>query len=85
LEEIKDIRDELNILKSIFEEQKSLLEKLSALIAGSEPLGTHIPIKDPVLNYYQEQSNIEMKIEKVQKMDRDARTVYDSVSRNTEL
>jgi hypothetical protein len=34
LEEIKDIRDELNILKSIFEDQKDLLQKLFSLIAG---------------------------------------------------
>jgi hypothetical protein len=83
LEETKDIRDELNILRSIFEEQKDLLQKLFSFIAGSESApstGQLSPEKDPVLNYYQERSKIDSKIEKIHKMDKDAKTVYDSVS-----
>lgn len=68
LEQVKDIRDELNILKSICEDQKNLVQKLFSLIA-----------KDPVLNYYHQRSDIQLRIERIEKMDMDARITYDAV------
>jgi hypothetical protein len=56
LEEVKDIRDELNILKSIFEDQRALLGKLFSLVAGPHSAGENTTENDPILNYYQERS-----------------------------
>lgn len=81
LEEVKDIRDELNILNSICQEQKDLLQRLFGLIARPRPAAEQIEIaKDPVLNYYQERSDIHLRIERIRKMQMDATTTYDAVS-----
>jgi hypothetical protein len=79
LEEVKDIRDELNIVKSIFEEQKALLTKLLTVITDPKLGGSGTVQSDPVLNYYQERSDINLRIEKVKKMEVDITTTYDAV------
>lgn len=84
LEEVKDIRDELNILRTIFEDQKALLNKLASLIEGPNPQGEHTTT-DPVVNYYQERCDIDLRIEKVKKMDKDAEKTYQSVLRTSSL
>lgn len=75
LEEIKDIRDELNILKSIFEDQRNLLKKLFTLVRTSTTAQTRV-----MVDYYQERSDIDLRLEKVNKMEMDAKITYDSVS-----
>lgn len=79
LEEVKDIRDELNILKSIFEDQKDVLEKLFNLVAGPRLPKEQATDENPILNYYQQRSDIDLRIEKIQKMQMDTTTTYDSV------
>lgn len=79
LEEVKDIRDELNILRSIFEDQRALLGKLLNLVAKPQPGGGKSADTDPILHYYQERSDIDLRIEKVEKMDIDATKTYNSV------
>jgi Mg2+ and Co2+ transporter CorA len=80
LEEVKDIRDELNILQSICEDQKDLLQKLSGLIAKPQGAAQQEIEKDPILNYYKERSDIDLRIDKIRKLQTDATTTYDSVS-----
>jgi hypothetical protein len=80
LEEVKDIRDELNILQSICEDQKDLLQKLSGLIARPRGAAQQEIEKDPILNYYKERSDIDLRIDKIRKLQTDATTTYDSVS-----
>jgi len=80
LEEVKDIRDELNILQSICEDQKDLLQKLSGLIARPRGAAQQGIEKDPILNYYKERSDIDLRIDKIRKLQTDATTTYDSVS-----
>jgi hypothetical protein len=86
LEEIKDIRDELNILQSICEVQKSLMQKLFSLIARPSLIAKPNRLqeqeiaRDPVLNYYHERSNIDLRLEKINKMQTDSIITYDSVS-----
>src|ERR1700761_1252943 len=66
LEEVKDISDELNILQSICEDQKDLLQKLFNLVAKPHPDSEgYRVIKEPVLNYYQDRSNIQLRIETI--------------------
>lgn len=79
LEECKDIRDELNILESILGDQKACLNKLLDVVAGRQPKDKDSVEKDPVLNYYRERSDVNMRIEKVKKMDTDTTTTYASV------
>lgn len=78
LEEIKDIRDELNILRSIFEDQRALLNKLLNLIVVPHPAAEGTK-NDPVVHYYRERSDMDLRIEKAKKMDLDAGKTYDSV------
>lgn len=80
LEEVKDIRDELNILKSIFEDQKDVLEKLFNLVAGLRLSKEQATDKNPIINYYRQRSDIDLRIEKIQKVQMDTTTTYDSVS-----
>lgn len=80
LEEVKDIRDELNILHSILEDQEALLERLSTLISQPDTMVEQKIEKDPVLNYYRERSDIKLRVEKVRKLQMDAGTAYNSVS-----
>lgn len=78
---MKDIRDELNILKSIFEDQSSLLQKLFGLIAGySPPGGRKGGDQDPIVSFYRQRSDIDLRIERAEKMQRDINAIYDSVS-----
>lgn len=79
LEEIKDIRDELNILKSIFEDQRNLLNKLFTLVRASHLEGREATQTDIIVDYYQERSDINLRLEKVHKMEMDAKITYDSV------
>ncbi|KAL1967139.1 hypothetical protein VTN77DRAFT_3430 [Rasamsonia byssochlamydoides] len=86
LEEVKDIRDELNILKSICEDQKDLLQKLFSLVAKAAPDAEREAIaKDPVLNYYHHRSDIQLRIERLEKMDMDARITYDALNHLLDL
>ncbi|CAG8971164.1 hypothetical protein HYALB_00010139 [Hymenoscyphus albidus] len=85
LEEVKDIRDELNILRSILGEQKSLLNRLLDLVAGRQVGDKKAVETDPVLNYYSERSDINMRIKKVKKMDADAATTYASINHLLDL
>ncbi|KAG4442795.1 hypothetical protein IFR05_001741 [Cadophora sp. M221] len=83
LEEVKDIRDELNILKSIFEDQSSLLQKLFGLVAGySPPGGRKGGDQDPIVSFYRQRSDINLRIERVEKMQRDINAIYDSKNAN---
>jgi hypothetical protein len=79
LEKIKDIRDELNILQSICDVQKSLMQKLFSLIAKPNRFQEQEIARDPLLNYYQERSNIDLRLEKINKMQTDSIITYDSV------
>lgn len=69
LKEIKDIRDELNILNRILEEQKSIADKLF------NPLNK-LRMNPGVQEYYAETSGLERRIQDVKKMDRDAERTY---------
>ncbi|KAH6694848.1 hypothetical protein BKA61DRAFT_256314 [Leptodontidium sp. MPI-SDFR-AT-0119] len=86
LEEVKDIRDELNILKSIFEDQSSLLQKLFGLIAGySPPGGRKGGDQDPIVSFYRQRSDIDLRIERAEKMQRDINAIYDSINHLLDL
>ncbi|KAG9239188.1 hypothetical protein BJ875DRAFT_449161 [Amylocarpus encephaloides] len=85
LEEIKDIRDELNILRSILDDQRGLLRKLWNVIVPPQPTGARTTKNDPVLHYYQERSDIDLRIEKVEKMEIDAKNTYDSINHLLDL
>ncbi|RDL39424.1 uncharacterized protein BP5553_03764 [Venustampulla echinocandica] len=85
LEEIKDIRDELNILHSILEDQEDLLQRLSTLISQPDTVAEQKIEKDPVLNYYRERSDIKLRIEKIRKLQMDAGTAYNSLNHLLDL
>ncbi|KAL1986929.1 hypothetical protein VTN96DRAFT_5346 [Rasamsonia emersonii] len=86
LEEVKDIRDELNIIKSICEDQKNLMQKLFSLVAKVAPGAEREAIaKDPVLNYYHQRSDIQLRIERIEKMDMDALITYDALNHLLDL
>lgn len=57
-----------------------MLEKLFNLVAGPRLSKEEAADKNPILNYYQQRSDIDLRIEKIQKMQMDTTTTYDSVS-----
>ncbi|KAJ5774183.1 hypothetical protein N7457_009079 [Penicillium paradoxum] len=81
LEEIKDIRDELNILERILDDQKDLTQKLFSLVGKTnlEALGTAI-LKDRVLQYYHQRAGVGLRLDKIMKMDEDAKISNDALA-----
>lgn len=73
LKEIKDIRDELNILHRILTEQRSVTDKLFSP-------SNRLKMNPDVQEYYLEQSGLERRIQDVEKMDKDAERTYTHVS-----
>lgn len=72
LKEIKDIRDEVNILQTLLGEQKSVTDKLFGHKNG-------LPLNRSTQDYYFKQSGLENRIRVVDKMDRDAETIFKHV------
>ncbi|KAI9044309.1 uncharacterized protein KD926_001540 [Aspergillus affinis] len=81
LEEIKDIRDELNILERIFDEQKDLTQKLFSLASNTnlEDLSTAIR-NDQALQYYHQRADVGLRLDRIRKMDEDAKISYDATN-----
>lgn len=73
LKEIKDIRDELNILLRILEEQKSITDELFSQ-------GNKLRMNPGIQEYYAEKSGLHRRIQDVKKMDQDAGRTYLHVS-----
>jgi hypothetical protein len=80
LQDIKEIKDELNILQNIFENQKEALDNLFGLILrdGSTAKDEEIA-KNPILNHYRERSKIDIRLERIHNMQGDASNTYDAV------
>jgi hypothetical protein len=57
-----------------------VLQKLFNLVAGPRAAGEQATDKSPILNYYYQRSDIDLRIEKITKMQKDANTTYDAVS-----
>jgi hypothetical protein len=74
LKDIKNIRDELNILLKILEDQKSITDRLF----GTEK-HKGLPLGDTVRDYYLQRSGIDNRMREVKKMDEDAGRTYDLV------
>ncbi|KAH8810868.1 hypothetical protein F5884DRAFT_261802 [Xylogone sp. PMI_703] len=85
LEEIKDIRDELSILQNICEEQQNILQKLFNLISRPPSETSQHIERDSVLSYYKGQSGIDLRIERIRKLQTDATTAYDSINHLLDL
>lgn len=92
LEEIKDILDELNMIRIVLEEQTAVWEKLTGLIAGvgGADSGGGDGERDAemsggaknsrFLTYYNDMTNLGTSTREVAKMIEDARATQDSVS-----
>ncbi|OAP61529.1 hypothetical protein AYL99_03732 [Fonsecaea erecta] len=85
LEEIKDIRDELNILRSICADQDDVLKKLFQLATVHDSEGKRDDTNDRILNYYRQRSNIDTRIARINKMQRDIGTAYDAMNHLLDL
>ncbi|KIW80447.1 hypothetical protein Z517_07063 [Fonsecaea pedrosoi CBS 271.37] len=86
LEEIKDIRDELNILRSICTDQDVVLKTLSKLATRRKySKAKGVVANDHILDYYRQRSNIETRIARIEKMQRDIRTAYDAMNHLLDL
>ncbi|KAL9119608.1 MAG: hypothetical protein Q9187_003841 [Circinaria calcarea] len=72
LKNIRDIRDELNILRKILEEQKYVIEKAFGEQGGLE-------LTKEARTYYLERSGIYSRIDAVDKMKEDAATTYEQL------
>ncbi|KAJ5723262.1 hypothetical protein N7488_001297 [Penicillium malachiteum] len=80
LEEIKDIRDELNILERILDDQDDLTQKLFNLFDIDEHESTSTRhLQDQVLQYYQQRAGVGLRLDRIKKMDEDAKISYDAV------
>ena len=81
LEEVKDILDELKIIRIVLEEQKDISQRLFGLVAGdgvdAEPKEA---LKNRFVSYYQEMSGIDTSTREIAKVIEDARAIYNSVS-----
>lgn len=91
LEEIKDILDELNMIRIVLEEQRAVWKKLTDLIAGVGGAGSGgSDGKDATLSggaknsrfltYYNDMTNLDTSTREVAKMIEDAHATQDSVS-----
>jgi hypothetical protein len=70
-------------LQSICEDQKDLMQKMFSLIAKPSPRQVDQEQEiamDPVLNFYRQRSDINLRLEKINKMQLDSSATYDSVS-----
>ncbi|OAL23957.1 hypothetical protein AYO20_10807 [Fonsecaea nubica] len=86
LEEIKDIRDELNILRSICTDQDVVLKTLSKLATrGKDSKAKGVVANDRILDYYRQRSNIDTRIARIKKMQQDVRTAYDAMNHLLDL
>lgn len=59
------------------------MQKLFSLIAKPNPRQVDLEQEiamDPVLNFYRQRSDIDLRLEKINKMQLDSSTTYDSVS-----
>lgn len=74
LNEIKDIRDELNIIRRVMEDQDSIWKRLSALYVDADWMKSHL------FNYYEDRNGLEDRIREVSRMDAEAYRTYVSVS-----
>ena len=75
LKEIKDIRDELNILKSLFHQQRLVLETFCpAIETGQNNLGHPVPKERPSL-----MDGIQRQIDLVASMNEDSKRPYKAV------
>ncbi|KAJ6020750.1 hypothetical protein N7540_006254 [Penicillium herquei] len=81
LEEIKDIRDELNILERILDDQDDLTQKLFNLFDIEKHEGASSRnLQDQVLQYYQQRAGIGLRLDRIKKMDEDAKISYDAIT-----
>ncbi|KAJ5735283.1 uncharacterized protein N7483_000408 [Penicillium malachiteum] len=82
LEEIKDIRDKLNILERILDDKEDLTQNLFKLfdIEKQEDGTTTKTLQDQVLQYYQQRAGVGLRLDRIKKMDEDAKISYDAVS-----
>ncbi|KAH8595987.1 hypothetical protein B0O99DRAFT_147474 [Bisporella sp. PMI_857] len=81
MEEIKDIRDELKIIRGVFEEQKYVLQGLSkALVEGQKETNS-----DALYSNLPELNNLITRLEQVEKMEEDAKTTYKSLNHLLDL
>ncbi|KAH0848082.1 hypothetical protein FOPE_01699 [Fonsecaea pedrosoi] len=85
LEEIKDIRDELNILRSICTDQDAVLKTLSKLATGGDDSEGKTVANDLTLDYYRQRSNIDTRIARIDKMQRDILMAYDAMNHLLDL
>jgi Mg2+ and Co2+ transporter CorA len=78
LAEIKDIRDELNMMAIIFETQRQVLPELEMIIADiyREQHRSQQSVKKPLREQLR---NIEMRVKEIERMDKQAERVYMSV------
>jgi hypothetical protein len=75
LKEIKDIRDELNILRNLFDQQKRVLESFCpAIETGQKNIGLPVPKERSSL-----MDAIQRHIDLVASMDEDAKRPYEAV------
>lgn len=79
--EIKDILVELHIIRSVLDQQKDVSEKLFDTVASHVGVAkTRKVARDSFVNYYQERSDLNSRIRKIEKMRQDANRTYSSVS-----
>jgi hypothetical protein len=85
LEEIKDILDELNIIKIVLDEQADLFQQLADLVIGT---GAHLPgtsAEKKFVTYYREQSGIDGSTREVDRMIANAKSTYESINHLLDL
>ncbi|KAF2196646.1 ankyrin [Delitschia confertaspora ATCC 74209] len=79
LKQVKDIRDELNIIMSICEDQKHWLEKLFGLITNGDTAGRG------ARDDFKGRTDLYLRMEKIKKMQVDAKIIYDSLNHLLDL
>lgn len=80
LVEIKDIRDELNIIKILLGDQRDVTSSLFNLVSGADQnVASRGVVQDEFVTYYEELSSLDISTRGVNKMIEDATTTYDAV------
>lgn len=86
LREIKDIRDELDILKMIFKQQGSILEEMKMGIIGDPKQKVEGPGCPHISKIFEEQKKqVENPLQDIGRMDKQAERVYNSITDLLEL
>jgi Mg2+ and Co2+ transporter CorA len=85
LAEVKDIRDELNMLSAVLDSQRLVLAELGPRLLEICGLQNDVDPAMVLRKFEEERKLVELNLQKIQRLDRQAAYVYDSASRLLDL